>query len=124
MAETIPSVGDLIAGREPDAEEQAIVEYVLSLAHDWDAGLINLEDVRRMSTGPERAKCARFCCYRASAFPTLWRMFDALVDTERWNDSECSYRTGQGVFTSDEIRGIPVKFRRTEEGRMYPVFVG
>lgn len=123
MAETIPSIGEMLKGRDPTDEEQAIIDYVLSLANDWESGHIEIADVRRMSTGYDRMRCARFCAADAKAFPGLWAMFDALIDSDVTRMGECTYRTPNGwMYSTEELRGVPVRYARSPEGRTYPVF--
>jgi hypothetical protein len=92
------TIADIVAGREPTADETENLVDVIEIARAWEAGGLDLRGVRSACSGHDRWRAMRFAGVGNADKHLLMRLADALVADIG------DVITKQGLFTQDDLR--------------------
>lgn len=103
-----------VTTRDPTPTEHDAIEEIQSMATEFAAGRLPIEEVRRLSTGERRWLATRFTPRDHPAFRPLMATLDALISTDP--STSRVYPTKHGTYFQDDLRDAEATVRR-DDGR-------
>lgn len=108
----------LVSNREATHDESATIVHIRELAMAYANDELDLNEIRRLSSGRERWTATRFTSPAHQTFAPLMTMLDDLIATDPTDPNGWLYQTPFGVFTRRDLEDAGAEITKQPGNRL------